>query len=164
MYRHIFLFFYSAYVNRRGASANPNPKYQYCIKKDVCTELDGRLSGTPANISNTFPGATESQLAMLQLLSTAAEITSISTPDWYSVSQSVSQVGLVMALPSDQWIRELQNWEAIVWSSHQVTFVDHAIGPAMRETLAGSIVLPAREGPEKDLCQKQKMRKPGGFV
>lgn len=89
----------------------------------------------------------------------------ISLPTRYSAQDELSTFdGVIAALPTDQWIHELQSWESIVWATHQVILADYAIGPAVRDPLSESIVLPPTNSGGKQLCGMQKMRKPGGFV
>jgi hypothetical protein len=67
-------------------------------------------------------------------------------------------------VPSDQWITEVQRWEAFVWASSQVAITDYAIDPSIRDPgVEGYVVGPETIG-DKELCGSMKMRKAGGFV
>ena len=72
--------------------------------------------------------------------------------------------GLINSIPDDQWIRELYDWESIVWAAHQTMLVDNAIGPTIRDPFAESYFLQPTTQAERELCGMQKMRKQGGFV
>jgi hypothetical protein len=67
-------------------------------------------------------------------------------------------------IPSDQWITEVQRWEAFVWASSQVAIADYAIGPSIRDPgVVNNVIRPETTG-DKELCGSMKMRKAGGFV
>jgi hypothetical protein len=123
------------------------------------------LGGSSVLLSNILPEATEVQRAIIGLVGYYMMLLDISQPGRYKSQEELSSSqGVISTLPSDQWIQELQSWESIVWAAHQVILADYAVGPAMRDPLSESIVLPPKKSIEKKLCGMQKMRKPGGFV
>jgi hypothetical protein len=78
---------------------------------------------------------------------------------------SVYNDGIVRAqIPPDQWISEVQRWEAIVWASSQVTISDYVIGPNLRDPGIAEYVISPETSGDQELCGSFKMRKAGGFV
>lgn len=138
-------------------------QYQYCLDGNQCTELSGLLHPDTDRIIKTFPGASELQVSILELLAKSAMFSDLSQSERYEV-QLLATDGHVETLPDDQWMKEIKGWEATAWAGHQIAIADHAIGPAVRDPFAKSSVLPPSKAAQKSLCEMQKMRKSGGFV
>jgi hypothetical protein len=105
------------------------------------------------------------QLAVLQLLIMSSHYVDLTAIGTVKAQDMVSNDGVVRAqIPSDQWISEIQRWEAIVWASSQVVISDYAIGPSIRDPGIAEYVIEPTTTADKRLCGSLKMRKAGGFV
>ncbi|KAF2871857.1 hypothetical protein BDV95DRAFT_594151 [Massariosphaeria phaeospora] len=149
--------------NTRFISDFPG-SHQMCVNTpngESCTALSGLLY----DYSNeTIPGANQLQLAVLRIVEQAALIFDNSVPQSYIVEDTSDSRESITEIPDDQWIKETQRWEAIVWATHQIMVTDVAIGPAVRDPLSQQFVLPPTNEQHQNLCRMQKMRKQGGFV
>jgi hypothetical protein len=105
------------------------------------------------------------QLSTLTLLAFANQFISLGNIVTVQAQATVEKDRVVRArTPSDQWITEVQGWEAFVWASSQVSVADYAIGPSIRDPgVVDYVIRPATTG-DKELCGSMKMRKAGGFV
>lgn len=86
-----------------------------------------------------------------------------------NVLKASSLIGITLAdviamLPADQWVQEIIGWEAYLWAAYQILVSDYSIGVAARAPDAASFVRKDMTRGEKQLCTKQKMKNPGGFV
>lgn len=104
----------------------------------------------------------ELQLNALKLLRQAIDIGKPNRSGWYDAQQKAAGFDRVESLPDDQWIKEVQTWEAIAWAAIQIVIADYAIGPTVRDPSSKDLVV--KNGTEKELCSMMKMRRPGGFV
>lgn len=73
-------------------------------------------------------------------------------------------LGVLEALPNDQWVQEVVGWESIIWASLQVEMAEHAIGRTVRDAAMAAFVKTNLTSGENSFCSKQKMLNPGGFV
>lgn len=142
-------------------------QYQFCFahkgQSDYCTDL----SGLPGRILvEDYPGASDVQLAALQLLVTSSLLFDISdaAQDVLQAKEMAGGTGYIPSLPEDQWEKEIKGWEAFVWAALQTAITDYAIGPAVREPSIADLVKKNLTSGEKQLCGAQKMKKSGGFV
>jgi uncharacterized membrane protein len=104
------------------------------------------------------------QLSALQLITTANQYGSLAVVDTVKLQSSINDGVITAQMPPDQWISEVQRWEAIVWASSQVFVADYAIGPNIRDPgIANQIIKPTSTA-DKTLCESLRMRKVGGFV
>jgi hypothetical protein len=120
----------------------------------------------PLNINpEDWKEASPLQLSALQLTSLVIQCIHFAAIDSVKVNDFVSNDGMVGAqIPPDQWVREIERMEAIVWASSQVSVTDFAVGPSVgNPIIAEYVVGPTSEG-DKELCQSLKVRKAGGFV
>jgi hypothetical protein len=118
------------------------------------------------NISpEDWKGASSLQLSALQLVTFASQLINLGNIETVQAQTMVDRSRIVRAhIPSDQWITEVQAWEAFVWASSQVAITDYAIGPSIRYPgVIGNVIPPETIG-DKELCRSMKMRKAGGFV
>jgi hypothetical protein len=120
----------------------------------------------PLNINpEDWKEASPLQLSALQLTSLVIQCIHFAAIDSVKVNDFVSNDGMVgTQIPPDQWVREIERMEAIVWASSQVSVADFAVGPSVgNPIIAEYVVGPTSEG-DKELCQSLKVRKAGGFV
>jgi hypothetical protein len=105
------------------------------------------------------------QLSALQLTSLVIQYIHLAVIDSVKVKDFATNDGMVGAkIPPDQWVRESERMEAIVWASSQVSVADFAVGPSVRNPMIAEYVVgPTSEG-DKELCKSLKVRKAGGFV
>lgn len=125
-----------------------------------CTALSA-LPEFPTKES--FPQASDVQLAVLQLLITSGAMVDQQTSKTFDATGE-NWDGEVISLPNNQWQREVIRWEAIAWAGLHHMLTDFSIGPKHRDPNADSYVIPATSPGEKQLCQSQRMQKSGGFV
>ena len=114
-----------------------------------------------------FPDASDVQIAGIELLVAASNL--------YHVYNAASKPlkanalvqgnrGMVIALPDDQWVTEALGWERYVWAALQTFVSDYAVGyGAQYPGLQASINTTLAKG-QKELCNSQRMMKPGGLV
>jgi hypothetical protein len=72
--------------------------------------------------------------------------------------------GYIDDLPNDQWVREILEWEKIIWTSRKVLVSDYAIGYSSRIGSTQDYIRKDMSPGERQLCGTQRMRKNGGFV
>ncbi|KAJ4298081.1 hypothetical protein N0V90_005980 [Kalmusia sp. IMI 367209] len=130
-------------------------------KGSSCTDLRGMIVDDPIK---ALPGANEFQLELMKLLIYTPQNFDISRSDRYQAQAKYNSAGSISGLPDEQWIQELQLWEATVWAEYQIIVSDHAIGPTVRDASSQKYYLSPENDAEKKLCHAQKMRKQGGFV
>lgn len=153
------------YSDNPGTMLGCTEQYQFCLGSDInnetCTELSGRnFDATTAN----FPKANSLQLAIISLLSTAATFSTVMPEPYRIESEGTSSAGMVNEVPDDQWIKEVEGWNAISWAGHQIVLAEYAVGQSVRDPTAPDYTRPPNSAGEKSLCRMQKMRKAGGFV
>ncbi|KAF2277918.1 uncharacterized protein EI97DRAFT_415680 [Westerdykella ornata] len=136
-------------------------QYQFCVSNTSCTNLTGTLRGEAID---SFPGASITQKTVLSLLQHINVVALLIATKRFEANRLMNSDNEIPALPDDQWIKELQGWEAFVWASHQIIITDYAVGPGVRSPPTHKYVVPPSDDGEVKLCSKQKMRKPGGFV
>jgi hypothetical protein len=105
------------------------------------------------------------QLSALRLMTWVNIYVSLASVETVKAQNLVYNDGIVRTpISPEQWISEVQRWEAIVWASSQVTISDYVIGPTLRDPgIAEYVISPETSGDEQ-LCGSFKMRKAGGFV
>jgi hypothetical protein len=105
-------------------------QYQFCIaqpSKPFCTNL----SSLPSDVTpRIFPGASNIQIAALQLLRNSSVTMDISNANvqLLSVNKLVNARDSIVSLPIDHWVKELQNLEKFVFASLQIAITDYALG------------------------------------
>lgn len=153
------------YSDNPGTMLGCTEQYQFCLGSDInnetCTELSGRIFD--ANAVN-FPKANSLQLAIISLLSTAATFSTVMPEPYKIETKATSSAGMVNKLADDQWVREVEGWNAISWAGHQIVLAEYAVGQSVRDPTAPDYTRPPTSAGEKSLCGMQKMRKAGGFV
>jgi hypothetical protein len=126
------------------------------------------MTGLPGKIRpEEFPEASELQLSALQLLLTTTFL--YDTSDAALAGLEVDRImgdstGYIDNLPDDQWVREILEWEKLIWASRQVLVSDYAIGYNAREDSIREYIRKDLLPGERQLCATQRMRKNGGFV
>jgi len=137
-------------------------KSQFCISKHQCT----KLSYLPASLTESdLPGASDVQLAVLQLLVASSYFFTLAGSERLRASAQVKRGGYIDSLPNDQWIKEVIGWESAAWAALQVAVGDYFIGAKVRDPKAAdSYARQAATEGEKKLCGMLKMRRSGGFV
>jgi hypothetical protein len=114
---------------------------------------------------NDYQGATELQLAALELLITTGFLFDNSgLLKYLNVAEEFGNDQSVTRLPNDKWVQEIYFWEQYVWAQIQIALADYAIGPAARSPEIGAAVKNGTTSGERQLCGVQKMRSPGNFV
>ena len=128
---------------------------------EYCTKLGPR----PDLISSTeVPGASDTQIAALQLLANASYLFDLQTAELRLNASSLVNTYLIPSLPDDQWINEILGWERLIWASLQTTVSDYAVGYTTKvPRLDGNMKRNMSKG-ERELCNVQRMVKPGGLV
>jgi hypothetical protein len=123
------------------------------------TALPGKV------VPSDYPGASDVQLAAIQLLITSTLMFDVSdaVQNGVKASDLAGGTGNVPSLPDDQWIQEVIGWNSFVWAALQTAVSDFAIGPAVREPSAQAYIGNLTAG-EKELCKAQRMMKSGGFA
>ncbi|KAF2746629.1 hypothetical protein M011DRAFT_403849 [Sporormia fimetaria CBS 119925] len=124
-------------------------------------QLDG-LPPSTAN-ANILPGASPVQLAVLELLAQYGNLGSMIAVDSFITTRQAIGGASIRSLPKDQWVKELQYWEAWSWTVQQIALSDHAIGVSERSPLLRKEAVAVPENGYSQLCGLQKMRKQGGF-
>lgn len=117
--------------------------------------------------SDSFPGASDIQIAALQLIATSsARFDTASAADAILKVQDLagSSGSQILSLPDDQWIQEITRWEKYIWASVQTVVSDYAVGYGARAPSAQSYVRTILSPGERELCGAQRMMKSGGFV
>jgi hypothetical protein len=126
------------------------------------------LTALPGTVSaEKFPGASDLQLAALQLLVTASFFVSSSV-----ASNRVLKVadlagdygGTILSLPKDQWVQEVVGWERFIWAHLRIFISDYAVGYHIQDPSAEAVMRKNMTQAERSLCGMQKMRKSGGFM
>jgi hypothetical protein len=132
--------------------------------REFCTQL----SGLPGKVyRKSYPGASEIQLAALQLLITSSfelDVGDASSSVFEAQDLAERGAGRVISLPDDQWIREVVGWEKYIWAAMQTMITDYAIGFGNQVLSVTSYIRSNLTVGEKQLCGAQRMVKPGGFV
>jgi hypothetical protein len=142
-------------------------QYQFCFARkgspDHCSDLSA-LPGKP--VAADYPGASDIQLAAIELLITSSLLFDISDAgqDVLKATSLAGGTGYIPSLPDDQWVQEVTGWEAFVWAALQTAVTDYAVGPTVREPSAQAYMKNETTGGEKKLCQAQRVRRSGGFV
>jgi hypothetical protein len=113
-----------------------------------------------------YPGASDIQLAAIELLITSSMLFDISDAgqDLLLAKDLAGGTGYIPSLPEDQWVQEVTRWESFVWAALQTAISDYAVGPSVREPSTRAYMRNATTNGEKELCQAMRARKPGGFV
>jgi len=142
-------------------------QYQFCItqksNKDNCTTLDG----LPSQFSQEdFPTATQTQIAMLQLLWTASLIFDLTNAPGQGILQApeISRGYSEYTLPNNQWEKEVIGWESYAWAGIQYAILDFILGPVRRDPRAKEYANSPNSDGEMHLCKMLKVRKSGGFA
>ena len=132
--------------------------------REFCTQL----SGLPGKVHpESYPGASEIQLAALQLLITSSfelDLGDASSSVFEAQNLAERGAGRIISLPDDQWVREVVGWERYIWAAMQTMITDYAIGFVNHVPSVASYVRSNLTVGEKQLCGAQRMVKPGGFV
>jgi hypothetical protein len=120
----------------------------------------------PGHVSpEDYPGASEIQLAALELLVTSSLMFDSKTVEYHmNAAEEFGNDSTLFDLPDDNWENELLAWEQYVWSQIQVAVADYAIGAEVRAPGAENYHKNITTEGERALCGMQKMRSPGGFV
>jgi hypothetical protein len=104
------------------------------------------------------------QLSAMLLITKANQYVNLNMIDSVEMQNAIKTAIITAQIPPNQWVSEVQRWEAIVWAASQVYVADYAIGPNIRDPgIAESIIKPETAA-DKTLCGSLKMRKAGGFV
>lgn len=142
-------------------------QYQFCLaregKDDFCTNLTA-LPGKPT--LDDYPGASDVQLAAVELLITSTLLFDISDAalDPLKATDLAGGTGYIMSLPEDQWIQEIAGWESFAWAALQTMIPDYAIGHSVREPTAAEYMRNETTNGEKELCRVQRAPMAGRFV
>jgi hypothetical protein len=68
-------------------------------------------------------------------------------------------------IPNVQWISEMKRWMSFSLATLQTRISEVAVGPSARHpATADDYDMPPKTHGARQLCARQKMRKPGGFV
>jgi hypothetical protein len=107
-----------------------------------------------------FPEANDLQMVILNLLASSSHLFDMTNARALLATEAKlpDSTRTIPSLPDNQWILELQAWEAANWVALQKSVTDYAGGSG--ET--GSV--PPDDDAKRRLCQMQKMRKTGDLV
>ncbi|KAJ4305538.1 hypothetical protein N0V90_001069 [Kalmusia sp. IMI 367209] len=126
------------------------------------------LASLPGTVkSENFPGASDIQLAAVQLLVTSSfqyDTATAAAVVFQAQDLAERSGGQILELPDDQWIQEILGWEKYIWASMQTMVSDYAIGYGAQTPLVQSYVRTNLTQGERQLCGVQRMVKSGGFV
>lgn len=144
-------------------------QHQYCLARNDGPDLCTDLNAVPGKVRKEyFTGASEIQIAALQLLMRSSQIfdTAEAVFGGIEVGRILGEgrMDILESLPDDQWIREVIAWEKYVWASLQTIISDYATGPATRDPSALDHIRNDTTPGERQLCGVQRMRKSGGFM
>ncbi|KAF2184852.1 hypothetical protein K469DRAFT_750706 [Zopfia rhizophila CBS 207.26] len=150
-----------------GSAMGCTQQYQFCFARDGSADHCTDLAALPGKVTAVdYPGASDIQLAAIQLLITSSLLFDISDAgqDVLKAKDLAGGTGFILLLLDDQWIQEVTRWESFVWAALQTAVSDYAIGPAVRGPSAGAYIRNDTSNGEKELCHVQRVRKSGGFV
>lgn len=145
-------------------------QYQFCMALADATEKCTEPGELPENLPEYFEtqglrNLNSIQGNLVKLLEHSLARSQYNDMNTFNVTTSlITANGHVGYLPDDQWIKELWRWQAISLAGLQILLSDYAIGPAARSSNVAVYESLLEEEGGRQLCSKQKMRKPGGFV
>jgi hypothetical protein len=116
-----------------------------------------------------FPGASDLQIQILQMVINAVEIYDFRIAAESTTNAStylLNEIGYVYgnAIPNDQWVHEITTWDRWGWAAMQTYISDFAVGYGVQEPDLGRLLNSSLSDTEKQLCQLQRRVKTGGLV
>ncbi|KAF2111917.1 hypothetical protein BDV96DRAFT_499062 [Lophiotrema nucula] len=130
-----------------------------------CREQPSGLIGTVT--PELFPEASDVQLAGMELILAGSSLYHFSNAASKPLKANAmvqGSRGVAIGLPADQWVAEVLGWERYVWAALQTFLSDYAIGyDSQYPGLQASVNMNLTKG-QKELCNSQRMMKPGGLV
>lgn len=144
-------------------------QHQFCFARKGAEEFCTDLTFLPDAVNSTnFPGASDLQIAGLQLILDASSSYTTYGAALKGLNAGTKYAGsngfVTKDFPTDQWVTEVVGWEKYIWSTVQAYVADYAMGYGSRIPEINEYIAKDLTKGERELCSVQRMLKPSGMM